>query len=88
MRKKISMSSEPSNEINPDDLEKILSKYMTLLEEDLGQDIIPITIILMCRVSIKYSLNIDWVLSTIYMGYQNEVPPDIVTERGRIKYDS
>ena len=75
-------------EVKLDDVEKTINKYMTLLETDLGQDVVPITIILMCRVAIKYSLNIDWVLTTIYMGYQNEVPPDIVSEQGKIKYDS
>jgi len=69
------------------EIDKHIDKYMTLMEADLGQDIIPIVIILMCRVAVKYNIDINWLVSTILMGYHNELPPDLDTN-GVTKFDS
>jgi hypothetical protein len=69
------------------EIDKHLNKYMNMMEKELGQDIIPIVIIMMCRVAVKYNLNIDWLVTTIIMGYNNELPPEI--DKGEIsKFDS
>jgi hypothetical protein len=64
-----------------------IDRYMSLLEAELGNDIVPIVMILLCRVCVKYGLDIHWVIQTILMGYHNEVPPDIDLNEP-VKYDS
>jgi hypothetical protein len=50
-------------------------------------DIIPIVIILMCRITVKYNLDINWLINTIVMGYNNELPPE-PDMNGVQRYDS
>lgn len=80
--------NEHMNEIPTDaEIEKHIDKYMTMMEADLGQDIIPIVIILMCRITVKYNLDINWLINTIVMGYNNELPPE-PDMNGVQRYDS
>jgi hypothetical protein len=59
------------------EVEGAVTKHMERLEHELGNDTIPILIIMMCRFVVKYRLDIDWIVGTIRMGYRNETPPDI-----------
>jgi len=58
------------------------------LEELLGQDYIPILLIMCCRMALKHSLDIHWVLATIQTGYYNELPPTNTDDNGDVKFDS
>ena len=69
------------------EVEATVNEHMSRLETELGNDAVPILIILMCRMAVKYQLDIDWIVGTIRMGYNNEVPPDIDDE-DEVKFDS
>ena len=73
--------------MDSDQLEKTIDRYMNLLEAELGEDIVPIVIILLCRIAVKYNLNADWVATTIMMGIKNEMPPPIDNQEV-FKFDS
>jgi hypothetical protein len=69
------------------EVEGAVTKQMERMEQELGNDAVPILIILMCRMAVKYQLDIDWIVGTIRMGYNNELPPDIDSDEV-IKFDS
>lgn len=71
------------------EVEATVNEHMSRLETELGNDAVPILIIMMCRFAVKYELDIDWVVGTIRMGYNNEVPPVLSQDEDEpIKYDS
>ena len=62
------------------EVESVVTKHMERLENELGSDMVPILIIIMCRSCVKYNLDIEWVTATIKMGYNNELPPDFTED--------
>jgi hypothetical protein len=80
------MISEEIKMLDSEEIDKQINRYVNLIEQEIGEDIIPITIIMLCRVMAKYNLDLDWTVSTIIMGYRNESPPEITS--GPVKYDS
>ena len=81
------MINERTSMLDSEEIDKQITRYVDLIENEIGEDIIPITIIMLCRVMAKYNLDLDWTVSTIIMGYRNEVPPDINMGE-KVKYDS
>jgi len=71
-----------------EEVEGKVASATALLEELLGQDYIPIVLILCCRMALRYSLDIHWVLATIQTGYYNELPPTNTYDNGDVKFDS
>jgi hypothetical protein len=70
------------------EIDKQIDRYIMLMETEIGEDIIPITMIMMCRIIVKYQLDINWVLQTIMMGYHNEAIPDLPIDMPVVKFDS
>lgn len=77
-----------SEYLSKKEVEHKVASATALLEELLGQDYIPIVLILCCRLTLKYSLDIHWVLATIQQGYYNELPPAITDDSGNVKFNS
>jgi hypothetical protein len=72
--------------LDSEEIDRQITRYVNLIETEIGEDIIPITIIMLCRLMTKYNLDLDWTVSTIIMGYRNESPP--LMQSDVTKYDS
>lgn len=69
------------------DINEVGDKYLRLMEEELGDEHIPMLIVMICKMMFKQELDIHWVLSAIISGYNNVTAPQETIE-GQIKYDS
>lgn len=70
-----------------DEPDKISDKYMNQLIDDLGTDAIPIALIIICKLTFKYQLDIHWIMTALLEGYNTAAFQASQPDQER-KYDS
>lgn len=67
--------------------DEVSDKYLNQFVAELGEDAIPIAIIIMCKLVFKYELDIHWVIAALLDGYNSAAMQYQIPDQGR-KYDS